>query len=224
MKINILVFDTETNDKPKNPRIIAEDDLNNYPYILQLGFLLFELDSNTFETKTLLKKSIYIQPYRKDDNNVDNLIPLNSGAFKVHGISLERCKEKGIEIAEAIYLFQGIINQSNVVVAHNFNFDRNVITSEALRLGINLKVNKNTRTLCTMLNSVEILKLPNLKMPGSYKWPSLAELYKHLFNKDIEDIYSTHDALNDVEATKDCLIELCKTNKLFNNIIKGNAI
>ena len=50
-----------------------------------------------------------------------------------------------------------------------------------------------------MKNSIDIVNLPRKKRPKP------KELYRHLFNKDFDN---AHDAIADIEATKDCFIEL----------------
>jgi hypothetical protein len=44
------------------------------------------------------------------------------------------------------------------------------------------------------------------------KWPKLIELYKFLFWKEFEN---THDAMADIEATKDCFLKLCKKYNFY---------
>lgn len=219
MFIKILIFDTETNDKPKNQKLKAEDDLNNFPFILQIAFNLIELDTNTNNLKTLYRKVHYVQPFRKNKE-----IEIAEGAFKIHGINKDVCKERGLIIEDIVYLFQGLLNQSNVVVAHNFDFDCNVIISESLNLGIILNKPKFSRNVCTMKATTDIVALPSRFKTGEYKYPTLSELYKHLFNKELSDVYSAHDALEDVLATTDCVVELYKTSERFKKLIEGNGI
>jgi len=52
---------------------------------------------------------------------------------------------------------------------------------------------------------------PICKIPGKYndyKWPKLAEAYRHLFNEEIKD---AHDALADVRACARIYFELRHT-------------
>lgn len=210
MKYNVLVFDTETNDKAKNMKISAEDDLNNYPNLLQLGFSLFKLTLNTtgkiIKTKTIYEYSGLIKPERIR-NDKKEIINISEGAIKVHGLTFDKLEKEGVNYLDVLMLFQGVIAVSDIVVAHNMNFDRNVIVSEFLNEGITLKKFKKTKTLCTMNLTTPILKLPNKFNNSNYKWPKLEELYKYLFNKKFDN---AHDAFYDVKATEECFIELIK--------------
>lgn len=211
MKKTILIFDTETADKAKHFKN-AEEDLDNYPHLLQLGAELFEIDTDDFnlEPKLIYSLDIYVKPIRNG-----KLITISDEAFKVHNISIEDCNRDGDELFTVAMIFQGLLSITNVVVAHNWQFDRNVIVSELLRLGIKPNIKVGTKTLCTMKYSTDILKLPNPKFGGQHKWPNLDELYKHFHNESFTEKYKAHDALGDVKATKDCFIALTRTdNKL----------
>jgi hypothetical protein len=52
-----------------------------------------------------------------------------------------------------------------------------------------------------MKRSIDVVGLPNRKRP------KLIELYKYLFGKEFDN---AHDAMTDIEATKDCFLALVK--------------
>ena len=56
------------------------------------------------------------------------------------------------------------------------------------------------RTFCTMKDINHIEDLPK-------KRPKLSLLYTHLFGEVFDH---AHDAMADIQATKDCFVELCK--------------
>ena len=60
---------------------------------------------------------------------------------------------------------------------------------------------------CTMEETKELCNLSfNEK---HFKYPTLAELYYHLFEKEI---YNLHDAITDIQYTADCFWELKRRN------------
>ena len=56
---------------------------------------------------------------------------------------------------------------------------------------------------CTMKSSTNLCRLPGRY--GNFKWPKLTELYKFLFNEEME---GAHDAMVDVRATRKCYYRL----------------
>jgi len=214
--MNILVFDTETNDQAKNFKLKAEEDLNNYPYIVQLSAKLIKVDID--EDKWLVAhtkdKSVTVTELFILDNLISpyrdgNIIEISNGAYDVHGISVNDCINEGFDITERLILFQGMLSMADVIIAHNINFDRNVIVSEFLRLGLKPLIRKKSIVWCSMLNTMYVCNLKG-KIPGQPKWPTLSELYKHLFNIELGTIHKAHDAMGDVNATVDCVVELLK--------------
>jgi DNA polymerase III epsilon subunit-like protein len=208
MKQLILIFDTETSDKAKHFKN-AEEDLNNYPHLMQLGAELFEIDTDDFNArpKFIYSLNALVKPTR---NNLP--IQLAEEAFKVHGISLQDCLDNGDEMFTVAMIFQGLLSISHVIVCHNYQFDRNVMVSELLRLGIKPNIKIGTKSLCTMKYTTDLLKLPNPKFGGAFKWPRLDELFRHCTGKELTEEYKAHDALGDVGATRDCFLHLIRTD------------
>ncbi|MDZ7715500.1 MAG: hypothetical protein U5J95_04740 [Balneolaceae bacterium] len=56
--------------------------------------------------------------------------------------------------------------------------------------------------VCTKEIGTDICKIPG---NYGYKWPTLEELYNHLFDDKFEE---SHDALNDAKAVADCFLNL----------------
>jgi DNA polymerase III epsilon subunit-like protein len=93
-------------------------------------------------------------------------------------------------------------------VAHNLNFDYNVLLSELNRADITTKIHSLTK-ICTMKSTTDYCSISTSK---GYKWPSLAELYKKIF---LEEMKEAHNAAKDIEATAKCFWYL-KKHKLVN--------
>jgi hypothetical protein len=81
-----------------------------------------------------------------------------------------------------------------------------MLKQECNRIGKNFD-RDNVKSFCTMKETIDILNLPRKKRP------KLSELYYFLFNKHFDN---AHDAMADIESTKDCFIELVKRGKIKN--------
>jgi DNA polymerase III epsilon subunit-like protein len=92
-------------------------------------------------------------------------------------------------------------DRSSVVVSHNLEFDRSVISAEYLRLGLDPLFRDKT-LICTMVSSTGFCRLPG---PYGYKWPTLPELHRALFGSPYVE---THDAGTDVAGCARCFFEL----------------
>jgi DNA polymerase III epsilon subunit-like protein len=203
MKIKVLIFDTETGGLPKNYKP-AEEDLTNYPNLVQYSGKLIEINLNEVVSKKY--KIIYnftnlVQPIRNG-----KLITIDEGATKTHGISIEDCY-KGVAIETIALMHQGLCTSADLVICHNYGFDRNVMASELLNIGISPSIKKSGKVLCTMKYMTNVIKLPNTKGNG-FKFPSLAELFYFLTDLKLSDYYKAHDAEGDVNATIHCFIEM----------------
>lgn len=186
-----IFFDTETTGTPRNYKA-PPTDTDNWPRMVQLAWATF--DDNTGEMIRGVNFNI------KPDGWV-----VGAGAEAVHGLSLEHLNETGRPAQEIIPLFFDDYDASHTLVAHNLNFDYNILAAEAIRYGLRAKT-KIERKVCTMESSTDLLKLRG-PFRGQYKWPKLAELHQYLFNEDFE---GAHDALIDVKACARCFFELKK--------------
>jgi len=189
--MRVLVFDTETSGLPteKNPSIY---ETQKWPYIIQLSFIVYNLDTNILET--------LVNDYIKINNNVI----ISEESTKIHNITREMT-EKGISITDALIKFKNYANRCDILVAHNISFDKQMLYVEGIRN--NIKINIMSKTLfCTMKNSVEMCKIEKIDSNGEkfFKYPSLTELYYYLFKINPKN---THNALNDILL---CLRCFCK--------------
>lgn len=183
-----LFFDTETTGLPRSWQAPVTD-LNNWPRMVQLAWLLYD-ESN----QEIQRKSYIIKPE-------GYLIP--EAASRVHGISTEKALAEGLDLSEVLSEFANEIKQAKYIVAHNMSFDEKIAGAEFLRKQIANDL-FGTQRICTMKSSTEFVNIP-----GNYglKWPSLAELHFKLFNKGFD---GAHDALVDVDALAKCFFELKK--------------
>lgn len=124
---------------------------------------------------------------------------INFFAQRVHGISKSMVEEYGY-MDEYIDHFLDHIEKSDYVVGHNISFDMRMLMQDCARIGKQYNREK-IKTFCTMKDTCHLTWLKDKK------WPKLWYLYCHLFGKEFEN---SHDAMSDIEATKDCFVELAK--------------
>ena len=215
----ILIFDTETHDRAKNFGK-PEDDLTNYPYVLQIAGKIIEVDETAtdFNPKVLYTFNYYVKPVRDSKEFI-----ITPASKKIHGLSEELLFKEGQDISTISYLFNGLANAVDYIVAHNIQFDRNVMASELLRLGIKPTAKKGCKAFCTMKYNTNIIKLPNPNYPNSFKFPSLSDMYLYYFKKELAENYNAHDAMGDVNALTDCVLVMLLTDNNFAEWIKGNV-
>lgn len=187
-----LFFDTETTGLPKHWKAPVTD-LNNWPRLVQLAYLMYDEDGNNISGGDYIIKPEGFT------------IPLE--ASKIHGISTERANQEGRVLKPVLQDFQTLIEQSEYLVAHNMSFDEKIIGAEFLRNGMEDGVGIKKK-ICTMQMSTDFCALQG---PYGYKWPKLPELYFKLFQTDFKE---AHNAAIDIKVTAKCFWELKRLGKI----------
>ena len=179
--MKILVFDCETTGLPIDYKgSIYNSD--NWPFIVQLSFILFDCE----KLKVLTKKDLIIK--------VDNIPPSST---TIHGITQEYSNEHGILIKDALDEFNKLAKKANRLVAHNLQFDKKMIIVESIRNKQASVFLEKRNEYCTMKTSVQLCKIERQFKDGTkyFKYPTLTELHMHLFNKEPT---GQHNALYDI--------------------------
>ncbi|MBU1043159.1 MAG: 3'-5' exonuclease [Candidatus Omnitrophica bacterium] len=186
----ILFFDTETSGLPRNWKAPISDG-NNWPRLVQIAWIVFNEKGERIRTKDYIIKPEGF------------LIPAE--AAKIHGISTEKAINDGKDLSAVLNEFNGEINSSDILVAHNINFDSKIIGAEMIRKEITTNL-FSRKLVCTMESTTNFCKIPGLY---GNKWPKLSELYMKLFGEDFEE---AHNASADIEATAKCFWKLKEIN------------
>ena len=195
--MKVLIFDTETTGLPKcRNSYFTQTEL--WPHIIQLSYILYETDTNII--------------IHSQDNiiKIDDKVELTEDSVNMHKITREISKSKGIEIRSAIKKFNKILNQADIIVSHNVEFDKNMILVECIRLNEKHYFtidNKRKPEFCTMKGTREfcnITKIDNNTGKEYYKYPKLSELYKLLFNQLPKNC---HNSMVDVLICLRCYIK-----------------
>lgn len=192
-----LFFDTETNGKALS-FTTPVSALDNWPRITQIGWQMYDKDGNLVK-----ERSNIIKP--------DGWTVPTTQFFIDNNMSTERCEKEGVPLVEVLNDLIKDLEQSEYLIAHNMQFDINVLGAEFLRY--NLKSENKVKKFCTMKESTNICRIPGFR---GYKWPTLTELHTHLFGKAFE---GAHDAMDDVRACAKSFFELKKKGL----ILKENA-
>lgn len=183
-----LFFDTETTGLPIS-YYATLDDLKNWPRLVQIAWLHYDYEGNKVsENSYIIKPQGFIIP---------------ESALKIHGITTEKATNEGTDLCRVLNQFAQVIKESDLVVAHNMNFDEKIVGAEFLRMNIPHNLFE-IRRICTMIASTNFCKLPGI---NGYKYPSLSELYRILFGIGFREV---HDATKDVLACAECFFELKK--------------
>ena len=202
----ILIFDVETTGLiPK-----GEPTLDLCPYILQLSFIVYNIDTQAIEQTY----NSYI--------NVPSKVRILPEIEKLTGITRAKCS-RGVVVVEALNALHDAYIRCNKVIAHNIEFDSKMVRVELAR-----NPGRKTRHLCDLLNSgyeranqmeryctmTKSVDLCNIVVdaidkrgkPYQYKkFPKLSELHQKLFGNVPENL---HDSMIDTSACLRCYMKM----------------
>jgi DNA polymerase-3 subunit epsilon len=165
--MKVLIFDTETTGLPVDWKIPAQRQPHNWPHVVSIAWMVLDSETNKIESQ----KSYIIKP-------IGWTIPEDSTA--IHGIRHSFAESYGAPLGEVIREF--FETECDMYVAHNMNFDENVIMN-AVYWDLNGDVYRfQSPTKCSMKLSTAMCRLP-FKSGGGNKPPKLSELYEHVFRR-----------------------------------------
>jgi len=121
-------------------------------------------------------------------------VPLD--AFNVHHISTSLCTACGVKLSYALHIFETLWSRAQEHWAYNADYDIAILSGELTRCDRQDFANRLPMTRCLMRPLTDVCRLSGKY--GKYKWPKLAEAYKHFF---AEPPAEAHDALADVQTT-----------------------
>jgi DNA polymerase III epsilon subunit-like protein len=187
-----LFFDTETADLPRRWDA-PYTDTRNWPRVVQIAWIGGGSAEEASEPQVHLIKPEGFE--------------ISPGAYEQHGISTAYATQHGEPLRPVLERFVEDVGAAHALVAHNIDFDTNVVGAELVRAGIDNPLPGKQRR-CTMKESADYCKLPGRY---GYKWPSLTELHEILFGGPFE---GAHDAAADCLACMNCFFELKKRNAI----------
>ncbi len=190
-----LIFDTETTGLP--PKNTPTNQTDKWPHIVQLSWVIYNDETKQIE---------------EESDNIISLgthIPISAESTAIHGITSELSRARGIPIEVALFDFKRAANRCGKLVAHNLEFDKNMLSVEFYRARIFNVVFPPTE-YCTMKQGTPICKLVKIWTDGStsFKYPKLVELYYALFGGDAPAPEGLHNAKVDVELCLKCYVKM----------------
>ena len=199
----VLVIDTETTGLPQGRNVTSETYKKwDKARLVQIAWELYN------PSRECIQKECYI--ITPDNFEIPEVV------VNIHGISTERAYNEGIALIDVLKKIHVILNNNPIIVAHNIQFDNDIILAELYRYQNKINnIDLSNRNLLEKLQIDDIIKLW-LKcnkhctmlmgtIPGE-KWPKLANLYENCFGHKPE--YEMHHADNDVRACADIYFHL----------------
>jgi DNA polymerase-3 subunit epsilon len=180
----VLTYDTETTGKwnfnapPGHP---------SQPHLVQLGAILEDYETGVIHCQV----DVLVDPNGEWE--------VSEEVSKIHGITNDEACKHGILLSNACYLFRDLARQADIIVAHNLEFDKNIMTHALLEAELpNIPWEKRIQR-CTMRTATNIVKAPNANGRKGYKWPTLNEAHMFYFN---EPVVFAHTAMADAMACR----------------------
>jgi len=212
----VMVFDVETTGLLRY-KDGAIPPLHVCPWVLQCSYILYDIATLTI--KKVVNSYVNIP--------AEVVIPVASSA--IHGITRAKC-DTGRSMRDILTEFYTDYHTyATVLVAHNYKFDTSMLDIEFRRNRDDMKEScpfalnlfhpdymrmANLTSICTMNSTINICKVPfpdngknsRTRKNDSFKWPTLLELYMHLFNETPDNL---HDSMMDCLV---CLRSLLKVS------------
>ncbi len=196
MNKHILVLDTETSGLPKKWDV-PYDTKNNWPHVLQIAWLIFDLEGNLIK-----KENHYLKPTD---------FKITKASFKIHQLSLNFLNHRGKDPKLVLKKLIADLEKYNpLMVGHFVELDYHMVAAELFRVNMDYPLAK-IPLFCTLKASAPYVKNPN------FEYLKLNRFYKTLFNKRPEKL---HDALADAQLTSEIFFHLLNKNEIDDEVIK----
>jgi len=191
-----LFLDIETTGLPVN-RNAKPEELENWPHIVQIAWLLFD------ENKKLIESNNYI---------IKQNAPIPQRTIEIHRITDEIANKKGQEPKDVLVKFSKSVANTEFLIAHNISFDLPIVESEFLRNGFEKQFSKK-KQFCTMEIGKDFCAISK-RYGKEYKLPTLTELYKQCFYKNelAIELEQGHNADIDVRVAAKCFFYMLEQN------------
>ena len=189
-QVQILLFDTETTGLPRRRNVSALESADIWPDMVSISWIV-----HTNNSSQSVQRHTYV--IRPDGWTIPD------ESIRIHGITNERARAEGRPLAEVMALFRNDVIGASHIIAHNMEFDKNVIHHAfKWRLGEDpVAFWDSTKEFCSMLQSKGELKIPGRwpKPHDPYKNPGLDELFRATFGGR-EPPSGAHSADRDVDV------------------------
>ena len=193
--MRVIVFDTETTGLP--PKNTPTNQTDKWPHVIQLSWAIYNDETKEVE---------------EECDNIISLgthIPISPESIAIHGITSELSRARGIPIEVALFDFKRAIQRCSKIIAHNLEFDKNMLHVEFYRARM-FNVVFPPFEYCTMKNGTPICNFVKTWEDGrtSLKYPKLIELYHFLYGCDVPSPIGLHNAKVDVDVCLKCYVKM----------------
>jgi len=175
-KGNFLIVDTETVGNLDEIDFLTANS-TKFPRLQQICWILIDPKGKELERKNYLIQDASLAAKIKAPN------------------------AKTLSLSSVMDGLKSVLANANYLVAHNVEFDKNVLKGESERNSLSIGITE-LQTICTMKLATNHCKLLNY---GKYKWPKLPELHNCLFNEEIEE---KHEAEYDADICLKCFKQM----------------
>jgi DNA polymerase III epsilon subunit-like protein len=183
--VNLTFFDTETTGLWDKTLPCGHE---GQPRIAQVAAMM--VDATTREEIQRIDLIVYR----------DQPIPVESS--NIHGTTTERSQALGVNENAALDILCDMIACSDLMIAHNIEFDVNIVNNAARLMSGNPKMDvfAGKKQFCTMLAAVPICKFPSRFGHKGYAWPKLEKAVPLLLGREPT---AAHRAIGDVIDCRD---------------------
>lgn len=178
---SIWFIDTETTGLP--PRRVSPKCVDAWAgcRVVQLAWRVYTTSATLLETGNFIV-------------NPEGAFVIPEEAARIHGIDTATATERGVSFGGVLVaIIDRLVADTTLVVAHNTEFDVNVLAAELMRNGREDLVDRLLAlpAYCTMKRNTR---------PGQ-RWPRLRDLYVRVFGREPDG--TLHDADTDVRLCSD---------------------
>lgn len=197
--MSVILFDLETTGLPSRAGLrfgeyhaYTDTPKYNEARIVQISYMLCDCDLN------MLSMHDYVI-------NSCGLFTITNS--HIHGITDEISRSSGEDFDDVMSRFEDALRGATTIVAHNADFDVNVLKAELHRRDKIAMLEElcKKRVVCTMKACKSVVNILNIY--NRQKYPTLKELYEFATDKLMQNAHnSKYDVLNMHEAIK-CLFD-----------------
>lgn len=215
--MKVIILDVETTGLPEG-RNISPRDTHKWPYVVQLSWLVFDVGINK-----LVKCEDHIIALPKGHKIPDK-------STLIHGITTEKMRKEGKAIKPLLAQFRTDLKQCHTFIAHNLDFDKNVLEAEYYRNHFKQGISHIRKIeFCTMLYGKVLCKIEMIHPYSGkkvLKFPKLLELHNTLFHSCPKNL---HNSLIDIMVCFRCFYKMCwdadvtEVNTAFSNLWKQHC-
>ncbi len=194
-KNRVLVFDVETTGLL--PRFDRSPE--NCPYVTQLSYIVWDMKLQT----AIEMYDAYI--------NIPQEVEIVPFITHLTGVTRKLLDSQGVPMEDVLRRFCRAYVDSDIVIAHNLEFDKSMVLVEMERNGIDIPLFTNqlpVATYCTMRATNTYCDLWRTTPNGARlrKWPKLVELHEKLFHEIPDNL---HNSMMDTAVALRCYLKWC---------------